>query len=791
MAEIHGKLRSDLEIRSEPNSGIIVKDPITRQFYRFTPVQASVLELLNGTIDLAAIAEDVSQRHQTEVREEQVREFIGKLQELLLLDNPYCWAKLKNAERNKRTIIRTLLYIRIHAFNPDELLSRLSKKLRFCFSSGFAALVWSTAAIAAILATQNWKVLFVSLGTLFSIYSIPLIVLVAFSLVTIHEFAHGLTLKHFGGKVTEMGFLILYFIPAFYCNVSDAWMLKKRERLWVTLAGSYIQVFILAMAIIAWRVLASETLASHICLIIITFTVIQTVFNFIPLIRLDGYYLLSDLLEIPNLHQKALGYVRNKFKALLTGIPFGSEARFSHRERKIFFYYGTASFLFIVVLVWIMLQHLGGWLIREYRSWGILITAMIFLIAVPITKKENVAASKSLLKIVIKRNYKTPWVLILVGLLIAAGFLPWELKISGDFTIAAFERVSVTPQVVGNLKRIYVDQGSRIRRGELLAEIENLELANNYHETKGELAAQRAALDLLIAGSRPEEIEKARRFIETKRAELYNVARIDQERAVLLETIAKKESELTNARLNYERTQSLLQAGLIARNEADRDRTAYEVQQKELSEAKGRLRVLEEQTDRNRDIKRKELAQAESELQILLAGSRKESIRAVESQVIKLEEKLNILERELDLLKIRSPIDGIVATSHLKNRIGDYLDKGDVFCEIVGEGTVIIDMPIPEKEIGDVRLGYPITIKVRGYPKHWYEAHVKSIAPVASSNGSERTVLVQGELENPDGTLREGMSGVGKILCGKRNIMNLASRRAIRWLRTEFWEYLP
>ena len=210
-----------------------------------------------------------------------------------------------------------------------------------------------------------------------------------------------------------------------------------------------------------------------------------------------------------------------------------------------------------------------------------------------------------------------------------------------------------------------------------------------------------------------------------------------------------------------------------------------------MSEAKGQLKVLEEQTDRSRDIKRKELAQAESELTILRAGSRKESIRAVESQVTKLEEQLNIFGRQLDLLNIRSPIDGVVATSYLQNRIGDFLDKGTMFCEIVSEGTVIVEMPVPEKEIGDVQLGFPITIKVRGFPKRWYKATVRSIAPVAAASGLEKIVIVKGELKNSDGSLKAGMTGVGKILCGKRTIFEIATRRAIRWLRTEFWEYLP
>ena len=295
---------------------------------------------------------------------------------------------------------------------------------------------------------------------------------------------------------------------------------------------------------------------------------------------------------------------------------------------------------------------------------------------------------------------------------------------------------------------------------------------------------------VLVAATGKERLTVGNVFGDgSRRTELHE--RHLQERAVRRETVAKKEAELTNARLSHERSQSLLKAGLIARNEADRDRTAYEVQQKELAEAKGQLSVLEEQTSRNQDIKRKELAQAQSELKILLAGSRKESIRAVESQVKKLEEKLNILGQQKEFLKIRSPIEGVVSTSYLQNRIGDFLDKGSVFCEIVSEGTVIVEMPVPEKEIGEVRLGYPITIKVRGYPKRWYQARVKSIAPVAAASGMERTVVVQGVLENPDGSLKAGMTGVGKILCGKRTIFAIASRRVIRWLRTEFWEFLP
>jgi multidrug resistance efflux pump len=588
-----------------------------------------------------------------------------------------------------------------------------------------------------------------------------------------------------------MGFLFLYFIPAFYCNLSDAWMLRKRERILVTLAGGYIQLFLWALATIAWRLLAPETILSRICLIAIAFAGLQTLFNFNPLIKLDGYYLLSDFLEIPNLRRKAWQFLGRKLKGWLVGGEHAGKVSSTARESRIYLLYGSASFLFTAGLITFTFERLGSWLVAEYQTWGVVMISILVFAAIPSGRKEESApAARSRLRVVIRLK-RWPRLLIPLFLIFVAGLLPWELKISGDFTITPNKKVSISPQVEGILKAIRVDEGERVHVGDVLAEMENLELSNAFEDTKGELASQEATLQMLKAGARPEEIDRASRQIETKRAELETAGRVDQELKVLSEAVAKKEVEVLNAEANFQRTQKLLKEGLISRNDAERDQTAYQVMQKELSEAKGQLKVLEERTDRTKQVKRKELAQAESELRILLAGTRKETIESTEAAVNKLTEQKNNLAQQLECLKIRSPIEGVVATPHLKNRVGQYLKKGDSFCDIVSEGVVIIDMPIPEKEIADVKAGLRITMRVRGYPSRTFQAAVMAIAPIAVEKGEERTVVVQGELNNSDGALKAGMTGVGKILCGKRMIAELASRRALRWLRTEFWEYLP
>jgi putative peptide zinc metalloprotease protein len=794
LADIRAKLRADLEIRPEtpdPRSSVVVKDSITQRFYRFTWIQAQVLRGLDGLTAPASIAAAASEQCQVTVEPAQVEDFINKLQGLLLLDTELSWSKLERASKSKPGFLNNLLCIRVRAFNPDRLLTRIERRWnRFLFGPAFQVLAWVSIAAAGILSLVNWHQLYFSLPQIFTLYSLPLIVIVAFAVMTIHEFGHAMTLRHFGGRVTEIGLMVLYLIPGFYCNVSDAWLLRKRERVLVSFAGGFIQILLWAWATILWRFLAPETLASRVCLIAIAFCGIQTLFNLNPLIKMDGYYLLSDFLEVPNLRQKSFGYLKQKLSFWLTGCSRRSPS-WTAREKGIFVCYGLSAFVFSAGLLWIVLGRLGAWMVAEYRTWGVILFSAICLMVVPITGKNNVAAATRLAGGMGARIRKAPYLLIGVALILAVGFMPWELKVTGDFTIQPNATVAVNPQVEGTLKSIYVDEGNLVQKGEVLAEIQNLELTNSYEETRGELASSRASLSLLKAGSRPEEIERARNVVDTRKTDLDNAGRVEQERRVLQDTVAKKEAALQNTQSNYERSKTLFGQGLIARNEMERDQTTYAVAQRELAEALGQLRVLDERSDRDRQLRAKALVEAQSELKILMAGSRKESIEAVQANVAKLEEKLNILQQQLDQLRIRSPIDGVVSTPYLKNRIGEYIEKGKLLCQVVDVRQVNVDIPVPEKEIADIAPGLLIILKVNAFPKESFMARVKTISPVTVEGALERRVVIRGELANTDGRMKAGMTGVAKILCGRRLIGELVTRRIIRWLRTEFWEYLP
>src|SRR5256886_9027587 len=111
-----------------------------------------------------------------------------------------------------------------------------------------------------------------SVQRLFNPHGLLFLWLVVFSVTTMHEFSHGMTCRHFGGKVREVGFMLIYFQPAFYCDVSDSWMFaSRRERMWVTFAGGYFQLVVWGLCTIVWRITDPNTLLNQIVLVVIVF----------------------------------------------------------------------------------------------------------------------------------------------------------------------------------------------------------------------------------------------------------------------------------------------------------------------------------------------------------------------------------------------------------------------------------------------------------------------------------------------------------------------------------------
>ncbi len=345
-------LRPELEFSRQTQHGssyVVVKDPITFRYFQFHETHAvisAILALVRSPIDIETLSAIVSERVGAKVNPTSLERLLHSFDQKLLLDTPATRAKLEADSGPKaRNDDTNLLYERLVSVNAEAVFEWLFPKVRWCFTPAFNVFAVFIILCGFAITFQYGDRMARQFLSLLSLHGILMVSVVVYCVTMMHEFAHGLTCRYFGGKVREVGFMLIYFMPALYCNVSDAWMFtERRQRIWVMAAGGYFQLIVWGMATVVWRVVAEDTIISSIALCAILFSGVQTLFNFNPLIKLDGYYILSDYLEIPNLRAKA-------FRAVHAWIGGTAEPLLDGAHRRALLIYGGLSLECVPILV--------------------------------------------------------------------------------------------------------------------------------------------------------------------------------------------------------------------------------------------------------------------------------------------------------------------------------------------------------------------------------------------------------------------------------------------------------
>jgi putative peptide zinc metalloprotease protein len=803
------KLRDDLVIsqqETKEGTGFVVKDPANGRFFRLKEVEHFTARQLNGSTPLDALRESVKEKFGVTFTAETLEQFIQNLGRLGLLEKEGRESRLV-AER-PRKIRGSLLYLRFKAFDPDRLFNRLVPKLRFFFTPHF--LVFSAAVILLGIGITviNWGEIGRDIQSLYHFQALFFAWLTIFLVITAHEFAHGLACKHFGGEVHEIGFLLLYFQPAFYCNVSEAWLFpEKSKRLWVTFAGAYFEIFIWALATVTWRLTEHETWVNFLALVVMATSGIKSLFNLNPLIKLDGYYLLSDYLEVPNLRQKSFSYISAGIKRLCRS-TIQTRKETSRRERRIYLTYGLLAGAFSFWLLGFVVFKFGGFLVGRYQGIGFILF-LLFLLALFRNRLSNILSS---LPTVFRTSHlqlgsmpRPTKLLILFTTALAVLFLGrMELKVSGEFRVLPIHNSDVRAEVEGIIDKIYADEGDVVNKGVMIVRLSDRDHQAELRKITAEINEKQAKLKMLKAGTRREEIELARMETGTAKTRVEEDLKYYQEaKDMQLERLSKAKAAVEKAkeRVKYaDQRLAIFKAAfvkqLISLKEFQEAEENAAVRLKELEEVEAELKlVLADDLGAIRKavkIAEKEIEEKQGKLKLLLAGSRPEEIEATEAEIARLEAQRQYTADQLQLLRVVSPISGLITTPKLKEKIGQNVKKGDLIAQVHELQTIKAEISVPENEIGDVQVGQEVVVKARAYPEKSFYGKISSVATTAikGDNGEPtRAVLVITEIANDSFLLKPEMTGNAKIYCDKRPIIDLLTRRFVRYIRVEFWSW--
>lgn len=492
------KLRQDLVLVEQTYRGeqsYIVKDPESRKYFRFRPAEIMVMQTFDGE-RTAAEACATLQAEGLRVSAAGVEGFARKLSGMGLCERTLGERSVLQMERLRAQRRRRLaggigpfkgelLRIRWSVGDPDKLLDWLLPRLKFFFTPTFLRISVALFAVYFLILALKWRDF---VGTLVSFYNLEVGIaayavfwLTGTVIIVIHELGHGLTCKYFGGRVHEIGAMLIYFQLAFYCNVNDAWTFaERRARLWVTAAGSWIQLVIASIAAIVWWAATPGTLLEYATFAgVFTGGIATVLMNANPLIPLDGYYALSDYLEVPNLRQRAFAHIGWLAKTRLFRLDLPPPPA-DDRERRIFLIYGGIAVGYILLALTLFAAAAFGWLSRWLGAVGI----AIFLAGAFLTLRGPVTGFLRTVKAAVQRHRGSwnggPWrrrlIVGIPGIIVLGAIVPWQITVSAPFRVAPVLSTTQAAPDSGFIQRVLVREGTRVTSGSPLLEIRNLSL---------------------------------------------------------------------------------------------------------------------------------------------------------------------------------------------------------------------------------------------------------------------------------------------------------------------------
>ncbi len=522
LAERHGAagdrpaLKSDLVIRRVVQMGEgqwVVKNPESMKYYSFDEGTWSLIQLFDGTRTLSEIHDAYQARFKEPIEPNLVGEYEEMLREMALLQQSVAERNLQELARIKDARRRTaeqkaegfdILMIPFHVFDPNRFLNRTQKYVRWIWR-------WPTVLVALIFVAMTVGVIIPRFDQIWAetlelyaflrkpFWDVVQFFVILSSIGLIHEMAHAYVCKFYGGDVHDVGVALLYFMPAFYCDTTDALLFpSKWHRLWVLLAGMYIEAIICCIATGLWVASYPDTLLHEIAYKAMLFTGISTIFfNINPLRKVDGYYALASVLEIPELREDSFTYMGALFKRHVLRLNV-EVPPLSRRKRRIFLVYGPLAIGFMVFIM----IFIGNLFYNFYAKYFPNVAILLLILTLLRLFRKDVRAFVQGVKLIYldKKELimsRRPRMYILWGaaallLVLGVPWAPWTLD--ADATLLPWTEVRLEAPDDGTITEVRVHEGDAVGKEQVVALLESPAVASDLAAVTAERAGARGLM---------------------------------------------------------------------------------------------------------------------------------------------------------------------------------------------------------------------------------------------------------------------------------------------------------
>jgi putative peptide zinc metalloprotease protein len=486
---------------------IVLRNPFSNQYFRLQPAAYEFVSRLRPELTVQEVWQQCLERFPDRAPgQEAVLQLLGQLYfaNLLHYDAGFDSAQLferfkKRRQREITGTLMNLMFIRFPLLDPDYFLVRTLPIVGKVINA-FGALIWMLVVGWAIkVVMDNFPALRTQGQEILAPQNLPLLYGALILLKVVHEFGHAYFCRKFGGEVHVMGVLLMIFTPVPYMDATSSWGFRSRwKRVLVGAAGMIVEIFVAALATFLWASTSPGTLHNLAYNMMFIASVSTIVFNANPLLRFDGYYILSDLLEIPNLSQRASMELRHWWEHYVFGVQASESPARNRSEAAWLGVFGIASGIYrVIVFSGVLLLVADRFLIL-----GIIMAAVcaISWITIPAGKFIHYLASSPRLERVRLRAISITCVLAAV-LLVLLGVVPFPNHFRAPGVLEAGQRAEVLNDVPGLVVKMLAKPGSTVTPGQPLLLLTNQELDLDLADALARRNEIDARLRLALSGT--------------------------------------------------------------------------------------------------------------------------------------------------------------------------------------------------------------------------------------------------------------------------------------------------
>jgi putative peptide zinc metalloprotease protein len=503
----------DLIIRGDVVDGepiVAVYQRSTANLLRLKPTQWQLARLFDGVRSYEEISAAFEAESGIPIGAEEVRTFAENM------DEGGFWYKNpqeKNIAMNEKLAAQrsrrvesgsrfNVAHISFSAWDPDRYLTRLDQKIgKYLYSPSMTLFAVLLILLQVAVFAAKWSVIGPDIPLYFDFSKKTFSDLVEFWLLLfaigfVHETAHGLTCKHFGGEVHSMGFMFLYLTPCFFVDVTESWISASRlQRMATIIAGIWSELMLCGIATIVWTNTQPGEWIHDCCYKLILLAGLGVVaINLNPLIKLDGYYLFAEWVRVPDLKERStaflIGWLQRHLFRLPVDVPI-----VSRRRVLLFALYAIASGAYSYLLLLLFIRFSYNVFYHWFAELALLPAALLaFLIfRSRLRAMQNFALGFYRTRAGSSAFRLTPLRAVLAITVLALLFVPLVRdRENAWFVIEPSETHQVHAGVPGKVLAVYVKEGEAVRSGQVMARLHSLNEASASEEASAQVASSQA-----------------------------------------------------------------------------------------------------------------------------------------------------------------------------------------------------------------------------------------------------------------------------------------------------------